>query len=181
MFRLPRRSAATHPRIPCPIIAPEHLPQKPNGEHGGCIGLRSVSHHGNIAQCRRRRPSVPASDGRVSERLAALRAAEFLGDAFKELQEPVAALAAPVAAIGLRDGKVHDAQCLASLAEGQATPVARAAGFPPSERKPTAGEGARRTPVLDDRSHRLPYRTCRASAATATTGLTVQLSSIAYK
>ena len=132
MFRLPRRSAATHPRIPCPIIAPEHLPQKPNGEHGGCIGLRSVSHHGNIAQCRRRRPSVPASDGRVSERLAALRAAEFLGDAFKELQEPVAALAAPVPAVGLRDGQVHDAQLLASLAEGQPAPVARAACLSPS-------------------------------------------------
>src|SRR5439155_15879510 len=168
---------ATHPRIPGLIIVPEHLPEKPNGEHGGRVGLPCVSHDGNIAQPRRRQPSHPASEGRVSERLAALRAAELLGDAFKELQEPVAALAAPVPAVGLRDGQVHDAQLLASLAEGQPAPVARAACLSPSERKSAAGEGARCTPVLDDGSHRSPYRGCRQSSATPTTGP----SSIAHK
>src|SRR5439155_118583 len=94
---------------------------------------------------------------------------------------PVAALAAPVPAVGLRDGQVHDAQLLASLAEGQPAPVARAACLSPSERKSAAGEGARCTAVLDDGSHRPPYRGCRESSATATTALTVQPSSIAQK
>jgi len=150
LFPLTRAFAATQRSIPCPIVEPEHLPEKPDGENGRGIGLRSVSHEGNVARSR------PASEGRGSERLAASRAAELLGDAFEELQQPVAALAAPVAALGLRAGEVHDAQLLAFLAEGQPAPVARAAGFSPTERKPTAGEAARRTAVLDDGSQTVP-------------------------